>query len=225
MQIVRNSKKNSKVLKKNLPNIITLLRIPLTIIFLKSIYDFAYNNYDIRMEKAVGITIFIYLSDFFDGRVARRLNICTRLGSILDVYADLFYILSCLILFNYMKIIPIYFTIVVIFKFVEFNLTTYIINRYRIEGKDKYFSDIIGKMTSIGYYSIPFLIIIMMIYNDLKCNKILDLTMLVLTFTSILSTIIRCKYCLKVFKRGEDGYKQFYNCYKIIKKTTKGNGR
>lgn len=66
---------------KHLPNIITLIRIPLSIILL-----FFCNNYP------VFITLYLLcgVSDILDGYVARKMNVQSTLGAKLDSVADIF---------------------------------------------------------------------------------------------------------------------------------------
>lgn len=46
------------------------------------------------------LNIFIYLTDFLDGKLARKWNACSKAGEVLDVLADLGYMTSqyCLII-------------------------------------------------------------------------------------------------------------------------------
>jgi cardiolipin synthase len=64
-----------------LPNLLTLARIALTPFIALAIL---HNNYG----QALWLCFFAGLSDFIDGRLARRLNSITRLGAYLDPAAD-----------------------------------------------------------------------------------------------------------------------------------------
>jgi len=76
----------------NLPNALTLLRIvlvPALVVFLLQR----------RFEAALGVFLIAGVSDALDGFIARRFDLCTRLGAILDPLADkLLIVLSCLVL-------------------------------------------------------------------------------------------------------------------------------
>jgi len=72
----------------NLPNILTCSRIILTIIFLDLIYR--WNN----IPLASIIFILGSITDFLDGYLARRLNLITTFGKIMDPIADKFLILA-----------------------------------------------------------------------------------------------------------------------------------
>lgn len=73
--------KNAKVMRY-LPTILSLTRIPLALAFLTT-------SFEIRLAA-----IFLAaLSDFFDGWVARRFGLVSRLGAIMDPLTDKFFIL------------------------------------------------------------------------------------------------------------------------------------
>ena len=110
--------RNLETSKKVLINILTLIRIPLTILFM---ILFKIDNTKILLF----ILFMIILTDFIDGRIARKLKIQSRIGSILDPYCDLFFVLCTSILFNIYDLISISYTLILIFKFAEFNITSY----------------------------------------------------------------------------------------------------
>ena len=70
------------VIKKNLANIITITRIIGTIIFF---------NLEVLSPMFYYVYIYCGLSDVIDGFVARKLNITSPIGSILDSISDLLF--------------------------------------------------------------------------------------------------------------------------------------
>lgn len=76
---------------KNIPNILTSFRIILTII---SFIMFLNNYY----YSSIIIMGFAALTDFFDGKIARKYSLCTRFGAFLDVIADKIFVLSLITL-------------------------------------------------------------------------------------------------------------------------------
>ena len=77
----------------NLPNKLTLTRIILIPFFIAAIYiDFPYHYF-------VALVVFAVASvtDFFDGRIARKRNLVTDLGKFLDPIADKVLVLSALV--------------------------------------------------------------------------------------------------------------------------------
>lgn len=102
---------------RHIPNLITLARIPLTLLLLYFI---------LRGEYVSAIPAFaaICLTDLLDGAAARALGACTRLGAYMDVAADLFYVMASLAVLNMKGLAPIWFTIVTAAKFIEFFITS-----------------------------------------------------------------------------------------------------
>ena len=77
---------------KNIPNILTFSRIILCPIwFLLVLYNYHFS--------AFILIIYISLTDYFDGLIARKLNALSRLGKILDPIADKIFISTVLITF------------------------------------------------------------------------------------------------------------------------------
>lgn len=78
-------------MKKYIPNILTLSRILLTplIIYL------GINNH---IKILIAIAIFVALTDFFDGRLARKWNVESELGSKLDAISDKVLVIGLLII-------------------------------------------------------------------------------------------------------------------------------
>ncbi|MBK1790008.1 CDP-diacylglycerol--glycerol-3-phosphate 3-phosphatidyltransferase [Persicirhabdus sediminis] len=68
----------------NLPNTITLLRLVLTAIFCLAA------SYPGKIGYAIALITFVIaaISDFFDGYLARKLNLVTSMGKLLDPLAD-----------------------------------------------------------------------------------------------------------------------------------------
>ncbi len=85
--------------KRNIPNLITLMRIILIPVYL---YYFSKGNYTLA-----GILFSTSaFTDFLDGFIARKYNLTTKLGKILDPLADKITIISILIVLIVLDIIP-----------------------------------------------------------------------------------------------------------------------
>lgn len=77
----------------NLPNKLTLTRIMLIPFFIAAIYiDFPYHYF-----VALAVFAVASITDFFDGRIARKRNLVTDLGKFLDPIADKVLVLSALV--------------------------------------------------------------------------------------------------------------------------------
>lgn len=94
----------------NVPNILTTLRvalIPFFMYFFTS--NLSYGNY-----IAVSIFILASLTDFLDGKIARKYNLVTNFGKIMDPFADKLLVLTSLIYLAIAHIIPGWIVIIII---------------------------------------------------------------------------------------------------------------
>lgn len=92
-----------------IPNILTILRILLTPI----IVYFILTDSPI---PALFLFILASLSDWADGFIARRFNLESKLGAILDPMADKILVTSLYITFTYLEIIPIFVMLPVLLR-------------------------------------------------------------------------------------------------------------
>ena len=96
----------------NLPNILTLCRILVTPLFIILLF------YDHQYAKSWALFIFVVamLTDIFDGYYARKHNLVTDYGRFLDPLADKVMVLSALISFAVMDVIPYWMVSLIIFR-------------------------------------------------------------------------------------------------------------
>ena len=97
-------------MKLTIPNQLTILRILLTPVF---IYFFLENSFD---AKLTGTFVFIIAAatDWYDGYIARRLNIITRWGQFMDPLADKILISAALLIFAYLGYVYWWMIIVIV---------------------------------------------------------------------------------------------------------------
>ncbi len=139
---------------KLLPNIITVLRIFLSILFIINIIgEFAFNKN--KFIYILILFILICISDLLDGKIARKTGTTSFLGAKLDVFSDMFYIVISYITLIFLKFLPIWFLIFISIKFIEFLITSKLINNTNNFIKNPYVSDKIGKFVSIIFFIIP----------------------------------------------------------------------
>jgi CDP-diacylglycerol--glycerol-3-phosphate 3-phosphatidyltransferase len=95
-----------KILKKYIPNILSLTRMVLILPFMLTIHDiFIYectNNLFLLL-----VFVFIIISDVADDYLARKLKRASDGGAKLDIISDALYTILSLSTFVYFKIIPI----------------------------------------------------------------------------------------------------------------------
>lgn len=93
----------------NLPNLLTIIRfalVPVMVIFLMN------RNYPV----AIAIYVLASLTDVLDGYIARKYNMITRIGKLLDPMADKFLQFSALLCLWILGIIPFWITLIFFLK-------------------------------------------------------------------------------------------------------------
>lgn len=85
----------------NIPNVLTVLRIVLTLVF---IYLFTQDGLQSRILALIILTL-ASLTDFFDGYLARKYDLISQFGKIMDPIADKFLVLSAFFIFMQLHLI------------------------------------------------------------------------------------------------------------------------
>ena len=96
----------------NTPNILSLIRIILTPLFIILLFD------DFKMAKVFALLVFAIaaITDAYDGYLARKYNQITPEGKFLDPLADKILVLSAFISFAYINIIDFWMVGIIIFR-------------------------------------------------------------------------------------------------------------
>ncbi|MCD6579651.1 CDP-diacylglycerol--glycerol-3-phosphate 3-phosphatidyltransferase [bacterium] len=94
---------------KNVPNILTVLRIVLAIVF---VILFILHFY----TCALIVFIVSSLTDFFDGQIARKYNVVSDFGKFADPLADKILVFSALLLLVEIEFIPAWIVIFILFR-------------------------------------------------------------------------------------------------------------
>ena len=99
----------SRISLAQLPNIVTLARIALVPVLILLLKDHEY---------AAGLIVFVIAgaSDALDGFLAKRLNVQSRLGAILDPVADKLLLVSAYVMLAVLEHIPFWLVLVVVFR-------------------------------------------------------------------------------------------------------------
>ena len=102
----------------------------------------------ISFARLIGVPVFLYLflahytvaavvvlivggsSDWVDGYLARRLNQVSRLGELMDPFADRLYIFATLIAFTVREVVPWQFTVALVARDVVLSVCLLLLRRY-----------------------------------------------------------------------------------------------
>ncbi|MCD2345586.1 MULTISPECIES: CDP-alcohol phosphatidyltransferase family protein [Clostridium] len=135
---------------KMLPNILTIARLFLTILFIILCLN-------TKMHLAIVFDfLLICFSDIVDGKIARYFNAVTVFGSILDVLVDSFFIFSSLtILCCKEKVVPAWFILLVFINLFVFIITSFTQKDLSTKSKNFFVFDLIGRTSAALFYAIP----------------------------------------------------------------------
>ena len=162
----------------NFPNKLTLFRvvlIPFFVFFLLAPYFEEYGNY-----IAVAIFIVASITDFLDGKIARKYNLVTNFGKFMDPLADKLLVCSALICLIQLELIPAWVVIIIIAR-------EFIISGFRLVASDN------GVVIAASYWgkfktAFQMLTVIVLILNI--PNKVFTILGTVLIYVSLALTVI-----------------------------------
>ena len=178
--------KTFDIQKKIFINTLTLLRIPLSIMFnVMLLYE------EHRLLFCSILFLVIALTDFFDGKLARYYNVQSRVGAILDVATDFLFIFTTACVMYKQGLLPIGIIIIIVIKFTEFCITSYLFNKKLKRDKPLFF-DKLGRFVAVILYSIPVMVLILhALLNKYLFNVILFCVYIMIGLLSILSFYAR----------------------------------
>lgn len=176
----------------NLPNKLTLFRvilIPFFVFFLLAPYFEGYGNY-----IAVAIFIVASITDFLDGKIARKYHFVTNFGKFMDPLADKLLVSSALICLVALNKIPAWIVIVIIAR-------EFIISGFRLVAADN------GVVIAASYWGkfktafqmVTVIVLILNIPGEVFAviGTVLIYISLVLTVISLIDYIAKNKDVLK----------------------------
>ena len=176
----------------NLPNKLTLFRvilIPFFVFFLLAPYFEGYGNY-----IAVAVFIVASITDFLDGKIARKYNLVTNFGKFMDPLADKLLVSSALICLVALNKIPAWVVIVIIAR-------EFIISGFRLVAADN------GVVIAASYWGkfktafqmVTVIVLILNIPGEVFAviGTVLIYISLVLTVISLIDYIAKSKDVLK----------------------------
>lgn len=99
-------------IKANLANIVTMLRVFFTPLFVT--FMVMSNSRPAYRYAALGVFLFGAVTDWIDGQVARRMNIVTKFGIVVDPLADRLFIGATIVALYAMRMLPLAFLVVIL---------------------------------------------------------------------------------------------------------------
>ncbi len=182
-------------MKLNLPNKLATLRIILVVpfvIFLSLALEVSDNTAVSMTMRVFAAIIFVgaSITDYYDGKIARKYNLITNLGKLLDPLADKILVISALVTLTKFSQISLWFVIVIIFREL---MITGLRSIVAAEG-------VVIAAESLGKWKTATqmiaLTLIILVPFSFTINNILLLTPLILTIVSGVEYVIKCKNVL-----------------------------
>ena len=123
--------------KVNLPNILTIVRILLVPVF---VILMALNGvWEYMKYIALGVYVIASITDYLDGIIARKKNIVTRFGKLMDPLADKILVAAGFIMLTGVGVVPAWVTVIVVGR-------DFLLNTLRMFGTEA------GETISAGIY-------------------------------------------------------------------------
>ena len=157
-------------------NILTSSRILFGVLFL----------YFTLIDYNIGFLILIFiltaLSDYFDGKLAKKYNLDTNEGAKFDVICDFIFIILSTFAVVMMNLIPFWFILVIIFKMIEF---------FKTSPGNALLYEKMGHIVALMFYAYP--IVALLMHNEM-INAFLTIF---ITVCAAISSISRIKNVIK----------------------------
>ncbi len=136
-------------------NILTLSRVPLTLVFCAVVLLGAS-----PFLPCAALFILIAVTDYLDGKLARKFGVQTDIGAILDVSADFFFIIAACSSLALRGLFPYWMLGVILFKFLEFWITSAIFTSRKVTSV--FLFDPLGRLVAVLFYLLPVLTLLLL---------------------------------------------------------------
>ena len=181
-----------------IPNILTLLRIALVPLFVKISLSDLLNKYILLFV----ILLFSGITDVLDGFIARKFNMKSKLGTLLDPIADKLLQISVFICLSAEKIIPFWLVLLILIK----ELLMVVGAALLLKFKKIISSDYSGKIATMIFYLSSFVFILLEPSPFVK-NAIIAVIVLSVIYAFVNYSAIFYKTLVKENDRNVQTYK------------------
>lgn len=167
----------------NLPNKLSLLRI-----FLIPVMLFFYLASFVPYGKIIAIVIFILasLTDFLDGKIARKYNLVTNLGKLLDPIADKLLVMSGLLLVVVDGTIPHPYGVIIAIIIIGRELLISAFRQIAASQNVVMAADMFGKIKTFTQdIAIPLLFLVSFLTFDIAINQTALLVLQIVSYAGI----------------------------------------
>lgn len=173
----------------NLPNKLTISRMVLTVVFL--LFLFAHGV----IYKILAFFTFLIaaLTDFLDGHIAKKYNLVSDFGKLMDPIADKVLTISAFLAFVEMDIVPAWMVMIIIFR--EFVVTG--MRLLALQKHEVIEATMGGKHKTVSQMASIFIILLFIIYREFGRPFPEDIILVLMTVTVILTIISGISFFLR----------------------------
>lgn len=175
----------------NIPNLLSIIRICLVPAFILTYFS----GIEHSAFWAAGIYIIASITDVLDGRIARKYNLTTNLGRILDPLGDKLMTLSVLCCITIDQVIPLWALAIVICKELLMGIGgMIIIKKFQEMPPSNYF----GKSSTVVFFAVC---VILMLFRNIPTN----IAAYMISFAIVVMILAFVSYLIKyiTIMRGE----------------------
>lgn len=179
---------------KQLPNLLTLVRVLLSCFL---VYYLLNHSSSATITIPLIISLVIFLTDFFDGKIARASENSSSFGAVFDILADLFYIVSFYSVLYFWGLLPLWFLLIILLKFLEFIITSFFLSRQSLR-KSPIVFDILGRIVAVLFYIIPLICYLSFKGSLLFYNFMIHILFYIVACLAFISSLYRLWNCIKL---------------------------
>ncbi len=174
----------------NIPNILTMIRFMLIPVFVYSFFSASENNYII----AAIIFVIAGLTDILDGYIARKYNLVTNWGKLLDPLADKAMQLTVVFCLAYERLLPSWVVLIVLAKELLMVVGGFWLYKKQIIISANWY----GKVATVLFY-LAILTIIIFDLSEFVRLVIIDIVLVVMIFA-----FIRYSLCFRGMQQNKE---------------------
>lgn len=180
-----------------IPNILSMLRLILVVVF-----AFLYDNDNSLSENISALLVLMIsgITDFLDGRIARRYNMVSEVGKILDPIADkVTEAVIAVCLWEKYALMKLMFGILVIKEFIMCLSGAIVLKVTKINNGAKWF----GKVSTFVFYIVTICLLLMPKINNICSSVMIMICIFLMIFSLIMYEITYVKMLKKFYKNIE----------------------
>jgi cardiolipin synthase len=178
---------------RTVPNLLTLLRICLVPFSVTAVLEGHYG-------LSLGLFVAAGLTDALDGTLARVLKQRTMLGEYLDPVADKLLLSTLFLVLTHQRLIPVRVTVLVFGRDVGILLVAALL--YAAAGRREFKPSIFGKANTLVQVAA---VASVLLYQVIAAPWILDIRMVALDATMVLTVVSGLHYAWLTSRRGSNG--------------------